>query len=110
MTRNRLALAIVLVLASASASAASAQSWTYIVGPTAPAAGDTMSVHVLSAPTFPVVVEIYIDGRLVHTQTIHEPPGSVQYTIPAAASGKVWEVRLLGSGGAVGSTRSGIVQ
>ncbi len=94
MARNRFTAAVCLAAAALFAVPAAAQDLSISVGPSTIVEGGQLVVEVESAPQTPVTVDIYVDGRLYHSEDLTSVPGEVTVTLPENSAGDLWEVEV----------------
>ncbi len=95
MAIQRLSLTVCLLSAITLLGGSTASGkWDWRVSPIPVVAGHNITVTVEDAPESPVKVEIWIGGKLVHTEDLSELPGSTSYPVPSGAAGDTWEVRV----------------
>ncbi len=94
MTRSRLAVAVCLAATAFTTGSAGAQDIDFTVGPTLVVEGGTLTVDVTAAPQTPVTVEIYVDGKIYHSETLTSIPGEVSVVLPENSAGERWEVNV----------------
>jgi hypothetical protein len=71
---------------------------SFTVSPNPPQGGAPVNVTVTTAPDPTAVVKIWINGSLVHEETVAVPPGKSTYNVPSNQSGSTMTVEVSSGG------------
>ncbi|MAG33175.1 MAG: hypothetical protein CL908_20040 [Deltaproteobacteria bacterium] len=84
------------------------QAWDWELTEDEVYSGDVATLKIHSAPSLPLVVRFYVDGFLIHSETITELPATVELDVPEDSAGERWKMKL--EAGTERDEGTGIVQ